>query len=191
MKVSKSDYYRNEMDIKYEPPAAMQYGVNMNLIEYIPHQIRNSFVSMLSLFRKKPAVGQRRREFPIDDLADRLDPSTDEKREFWEKDFGVIMSHDVDTRIGYEYGMSKFVEMERAEDMVSSFHIVADSNEYKIDLDTPVRSISEDKLNIILHGTNGKEVTVRYKNRNGRQATFRTPFEGVVNNLHRRYNETN
>jgi excinuclease ABC subunit A len=42
-----------------------------------------------------------------------------------------------------------------------------------------------------LHGTNGKEVTVRYKNRNGRQATFRTPFEGVINNLHRRYNETN
>jgi excinuclease ABC subunit A len=67
----------------------------------------------------------------------------------------------------------------------------AAASEYKIDLDAPVRSIPEDKLKIILHGTNGKEVTVRYKNRNGRQATFRTPFEGVINNLHRRYNETN
>ena len=67
----------------------------------------------------------------------------------------------------------------------------AAANEYKIDLDAPVRSIPGEKLNIILHGTNGKEVTVRYKNRNGRQATFRTPFEGVINNLHRRYNETN
>ena len=120
------------MDIKYEPPAAMQYGVNMNLIEYIPHQIRNSFVSMLSLFRKKPASGQKRREFPIDDLADRLDPSTDEKKEFWKKDFGVIMTHDVDTRVGYEYGMSKFAEMERAEDMVSTFNIVAKSPVYEI-----------------------------------------------------------
>jgi excinuclease ABC subunit A len=67
----------------------------------------------------------------------------------------------------------------------------AAANEYKIDLDAPVRTISEDKLNIILNGTNGKEVTVHYKNRNGRKATFRTPFEGVINNLHRRYNETN
>jgi excinuclease ABC subunit A len=67
----------------------------------------------------------------------------------------------------------------------------AAANEYKINLDAPVRSIPEDKLNVILNGTNGKEVTVRYKNRNGRQATFRTPFEGVINNLHRRYNETN
>lgn len=151
MKVSKSNYYKNEMDIKYEPPAAMQYGVNMNLIEHIPHQIRNSFVSMLSLFRKRPAEGQRRREFPIDDLADRLDPSTDEKREFWQKEFGVIMSHDVDTKTGYEYGMSKFVEMEQAEDMVSSFHIVADSNEYKIDSDF-INSLVKDGFDFGMHG---------------------------------------
>ena len=67
----------------------------------------------------------------------------------------------------------------------------AAANEYEVDLDAPVRSISGEKLSIILHGTNGKEVTVNYKNRNGRQATFRTPFEGVITNLHRRYNETN
>ena len=67
----------------------------------------------------------------------------------------------------------------------------AAANEYKIDLDAPVSSIPAEKLDIILYGTNGQEVTVHYKNRNGRQATFRTPFEGVINNLHRRYNETN
>jgi excinuclease ABC subunit A len=67
----------------------------------------------------------------------------------------------------------------------------AAANEYKIDLDAPVSAIPDEKLNIILNGTNGKEVTVHYKNRNGRQATFRTPFEGVIKNLHRRYNETN
>ena len=67
----------------------------------------------------------------------------------------------------------------------------AAASEYKIDLDAPVRTISQDKLDIILYGTNGNEVTVHYRNRNGRQATFRTPFEGVINNLQRRYNETN
>ncbi len=67
----------------------------------------------------------------------------------------------------------------------------AAAREYKIDLDAPVRTISQDKLDIILYGTNGNEVTVHYRNRNGRQATFRTPFEGVINNLQRRYSETN
>jgi excinuclease ABC subunit A len=67
----------------------------------------------------------------------------------------------------------------------------AAAREYQIDLDSPVRNIPPEKLEIILHGTNGNEVTVHYRNRNGRQATFRTPFEGVINNLHRRYNETN
>jgi excinuclease ABC subunit A len=67
----------------------------------------------------------------------------------------------------------------------------AAANEYKIDLDAPVASIPAEKLDVILHGTNGEEVTVHYKNRNGRQATFNTPFEGVINNLHRRYKETN
>jgi excinuclease ABC subunit A len=67
----------------------------------------------------------------------------------------------------------------------------AAANEYEIELDIQVSSIPAEKLDIILYGTNGKEVTVHYKNRNGRQATFRTPFEGVINNLHRRYSETN
>ncbi|TET10823.1 MAG: hypothetical protein E3J86_04425 [Candidatus Thorarchaeota archaeon] len=151
MKVSKSDFYRNEMDIKYEPPAAMQFGINLKLIEYIPYQIRNSFVSMLSLFRQKSSSESERRKFPIDDLADRLDPSTDEKREFWQKDFGVIMTHDVDTRIGYEYGMSKFVDMERAEDLVSTFNIVAESFEYDISEDF-IKSLVRDGFDFGMHG---------------------------------------
>ena len=34
------------------------------------------------------------------------------------------------------------------------------------------------------------EVTVHYRNKDGRQSTFRTPFEGVITNLHRRYHES-
>ena len=129
----------------------MQYGVNLKMIEYIPHQIRNSFVSALSLFRKPPTSEQKRREFPIDDLADKMDPSTDEKREFWKKDFGVIMTHDVDTRVGYEYGLSKFVEMERKEDLVSTFNIVADSYEYNISKDF-VKSLIKQGFDFGMHG---------------------------------------
>jgi excinuclease ABC subunit A len=64
------------------------------------------------------------------------------------------------------------------------------AREYQIDLNAPVSSLPPEKLDLILYGTGGREVTVRY-NREGREATFRAPFEGVINNLHRRYQETN
>ncbi len=66
----------------------------------------------------------------------------------------------------------------------------AAAREYKINLDVPVNSLAQEKLDIILYGTNGREVTVHYHNRDGRRATFNTPFEGVIGNLERRYNET-
>ncbi len=65
------------------------------------------------------------------------------------------------------------------------------AREYHIDLDTPVSQIPAEKLEILLYGTHGREVTVHYENKDGRQATFRTSFEGIINNLQRRYQETN
>jgi peptidoglycan/xylan/chitin deacetylase (PgdA/CDA1 family) len=151
LKISKSDFYRNELDIEYSPPAALQLGVGLRLVEYIPYQIRDSFVSLLSLARPKSSNAPKKRAFPIDDLADRIDPSTEQKKDFWQKDFGVIMTHDVDTREGYEYGLSKFVEMERAEDMVSTFNLVPNSLEYELDLDL-VASLVRDGFDIGMHG---------------------------------------
>jgi len=66
----------------------------------------------------------------------------------------------------------------------------AAAREYEIDLDAPVRELPKEKLDIVLYGTRGREVTVRYRNRNGRRSTFNVPFEGVIGNLERRYNET-
>jgi excinuclease ABC subunit A len=66
----------------------------------------------------------------------------------------------------------------------------AAAREYHIDLDAPVRNIPQEKMNILLYGTNGHEVTIHYRSKNGREGTFRTPYEGVINNLQRRYNET-
>ncbi len=60
-----------------------------------------------------------------------------------------------------------------------------------IDLHTPVKDLSPDDLNILLYGTKGKEVTVHYKNKEGREYTFMRVYEGIINNLERRFRETN
>ena len=62
---------------------------------------------------------------------------------------------------------------------------------YKIDLQKPVRTLSDKQMAVVLNGTNGEEVTVRYKRRSGRVSTFNTSFEGVIPNLERRFRETN
>jgi excinuclease ABC subunit A len=64
------------------------------------------------------------------------------------------------------------------------------AQEYEIDLDAPVGELTPKQRDLILYGTHGQEVTLHYRNKDGRQATWRTAFEGVINNLQRRYNET-
>jgi len=62
----------------------------------------------------------------------------------------------------------------------------------RINLNSPVEKLNAKQLDLILYGTNGKEVTVRYKQRSsGRDFTFTTSFEGVIPNLERRFRETN
>ncbi len=65
------------------------------------------------------------------------------------------------------------------------------AREYKIDLDAPVSSIPEEKVNLILYGTGQKEIKVHFQGRNDREASFNTSFEGVIPNLERRFRETN
>ncbi len=65
------------------------------------------------------------------------------------------------------------------------------AKKYDIDLEAPVESLPEDKLDKILYGTGGKELTVEFTGRNGRKSSFKATFEGVINNLERRYHETN
>jgi excinuclease ABC subunit A len=62
---------------------------------------------------------------------------------------------------------------------------------YDINLNAPVSSLPPDKLDVILYGSRGKQLPMKYKNPNGREFTFQREFEGVIKNLERRYNETN
>jgi excinuclease ABC subunit A len=65
------------------------------------------------------------------------------------------------------------------------------SREFHIKLESPINKLPPEHLEIILYGTKGKNVTVHYENKDGRQATFQSAFEGIIPNLQRRYNETN
>jgi len=64
------------------------------------------------------------------------------------------------------------------------------SAKYHINLDTPVSSLPQEKLNTILYGTHGEEMKMIFE-RDERKTTFDTAFEGVIPNLERRYRETN
>ncbi|NLN69874.1 MAG: excinuclease ABC subunit UvrA [Chloroflexi bacterium] len=61
---------------------------------------------------------------------------------------------------------------------------------YDIDLEAPIASIPEEKLNRVFFGTDGEELQVFFTGRNGRQSAFTASFEGVLNNIQRRYRET-
>ena len=67
----------------------------------------------------------------------------------------------------------------------------AAARHYKIDLDKPVKELTQDQLKIILYGTGEKQIPMTYRNTNGNEYKMTRSFEGVITNLERRYRETN
>ena len=63
------------------------------------------------------------------------------------------------------------------------------ARKYGIDTYKPLKKLSKDELDIIFYGTEGK-TPVRVTSKNGETYSFSTYFEGIVNLLKRRYNET-
>ena len=63
------------------------------------------------------------------------------------------------------------------------------SKEYKFDLNTPFEKLTPEVRNLILHGSNGKEVDVYYEGQRGK-GVYPVAFEGVIKNVQRRYRET-
>ena len=62
---------------------------------------------------------------------------------------------------------------------------------YKIDLDKPVKELTQEQLKIVLYGTGDRQIQMTYQNSNGNEFRFTRAFEGVITNLERRYKETN
>lgn len=63
------------------------------------------------------------------------------------------------------------------------------SKEYKFDLNTPIEKLDRKIVDILLYGTEGHKVKVRYA-REGGFGEFNHAYEGVINNLKRRYFES-
>jgi excinuclease ABC subunit A len=68
--------------------------------------------------------------------------------------------------------------------------VEAVAGEYGIDTDTPWQELSDEDREIFLHGTGSERHKVTYSNRFGRRRSYSVRFEGIVNNLERRYGET-
>ena len=75
------------------------------------------------------------------------------------------------------------------EESVANAYYRALAKKYNFSLDVPVKKLPQNIIDIILFGTNGEEIEIEYR-KNGRSTVYRTPFEGLVNNLQRRYDET-
>ena len=61
---------------------------------------------------------------------------------------------------------------------------------YGADLNVPWKDLPEDVRDFFLYGSGGDRVEVAYRNRFGRRRSYATRVEGIVNNLARRYQET-
>ncbi len=62
---------------------------------------------------------------------------------------------------------------------------------YHITMDAPFETLDQHQRNLIFYGTGKDEITIRLEGKNGRSSEFTTTFEGVINNLERRFRETN
>ncbi|TDE73935.1 excinuclease ABC subunit UvrA [Streptococcus vicugnae] len=62
---------------------------------------------------------------------------------------------------------------------------------FGVDMDTPFEDLSDEEQNLVLYGSGEREFHFHYVNDFGGERNIDLPFEGVVNNINRRYHETN
>ena len=64
------------------------------------------------------------------------------------------------------------------------------SKEYGLDLNTPIKDLDKKHVDLLLYGTEGKRLEVKYI-KDGIKSTYYYAFEGEINALSRRYRESN
>ncbi len=72
---------------------------------------------------------------------------------------------------------------------IARMYFEALAKEYGFSLDMPVDLLPKEGLRAILYGTNGKKIKMKRVTAYG-SGTYTNDFEGVINNLQRRYNES-
>ncbi len=74
-------------------------------------------------------------------------------------------------------------------DSVFRMYFEALAQKYHFDLTVPVKDLSKEALDVILYGTKGEKLKMTYNRGNG-MGVLEQPFEGIMNNISRRYKET-
>ena len=74
-------------------------------------------------------------------------------------------------------------------DSVFRMYFEALAQKYHFSLTDPVSTLSKEAMDIILYGTKGEKLRMSYNRGNG-MGIFEQPFEGILNNISRRFRET-
>lgn len=74
-------------------------------------------------------------------------------------------------------------------DGISRMYFEALSKKYKFSLTEPIKNLSKRVIDVILYGTGSEKLTLHYDQPRGK-GVLNQPFEGIINNLERRYRET-
>ncbi len=61
---------------------------------------------------------------------------------------------------------------------------------YEFSTDSPIKDLTKQQLDVVFYGTKGKNIKVTHHTKRGRTYRWSTSFEGVINNLERRYRDT-
>ena len=74
-------------------------------------------------------------------------------------------------------------------DSIFRMYFEALAQKYHFSLTAPVRELSRDAMDVILYGTKGEKLRMTY-NRGSGMGVLEQPFEGILNNISRRFRET-
>lgn len=74
-------------------------------------------------------------------------------------------------------------------DTMAKMYFESIARHYGVDIKVPIKKLPRDFLNKILYGTGTEEIDFEYTSAAGTRK-YRSPFEGVIPTLERRYNET-
>ncbi|MGN1112971.1 MAG: excinuclease ABC subunit UvrA, partial [Acutalibacteraceae bacterium] len=72
---------------------------------------------------------------------------------------------------------------------IATMYFEALAKKLKFSLDTPIKDLPEEVVDVILYGLKDEKLKVTRKNMYG-EGSYYTEFEGVINNLERRFKET-
>ena len=75
------------------------------------------------------------------------------------------------------------------EDSFAMTYFRALNKKYGIPLDKPIKELSKEHINILLYGNGGEKLKLTRNSSSGWSGTFESAFEGIINNLQRRYRE--